>query len=159
MPDTRRHRVVALALVGVAVLSGVLLVGFLPSRVDGGVEPDVRRVLAWLQGAGAPEWVNYDFADFVANIGMFVPMGLVTALLLPRRAWWLAVPIGAALSGVLEFSQLLFLPERYASWTDVLANTIGASAGAFIGAAIRAIRMRRAASPTSGPRAPSLREL
>ncbi len=53
--------------------------GYLPSRVDGGVEPAVRRVLAWLQGLGAPEWVNYDFADFVANIGFFVPIGLVAA--------------------------------------------------------------------------------
>src|SRR5688572_1782736 len=40
----------ALAIAGAAVLAGVLVVGFLPSRVDGGVEPAVRRVLAWLQG-------------------------------------------------------------------------------------------------------------
>ena len=73
MPDTRRRRIIGLAAVGAACLAGVLLVGFLPSRVDGGVEPAVRRVLAWLQGLGAPEWVNYDFADFVANVGFFIP--------------------------------------------------------------------------------------
>ena len=145
MPDTRRRRIIGLAAVGAACLAGVLLVGFLPSRVDGGVEPAVRRVLAWLQGLGAPEWVNYDFADFVANIGFFVPIGLIAALLLPWRAWWLAIPIGAALSGLLELGQYLFLPERFASWTDVAANTAGAVIGALIGAAIRAIRMRRAA--------------
>ena len=140
---TSPRRIVVLALVGGACLAGVLLVGFLPSRVDGGVEPAVRRVLAWLQGLGAPEWVNYDFADFVANIGFFIPIGLVAALLLPWRMWWLAIPIGAALSALLELGQYLFLPERFASWTDVAANTAGAVVGALIGAGIRAIVMRR----------------
>lgn len=143
MPENRRRRVIALVVVGVACLAGVLLVGYLPSRVDGGVEPAVRRVLAWLQGLGAPEWINYDFADFVANIAFFVPIGLVSALLLPWGAWWLAIPLGAALSGLLELGQFLFLPERFASWTDVAANTAGAVIGALIGAAIRASGMRR----------------
>ena len=124
--------------------------GLLPSRVDGGVEPAVRRVLAWLQGLGAPEWVNYDFADFVANVGFFVPIGLVAALLLPWRIWWLAIPAGAALSAALELGQALFLPERYASATDVLANTVGATLGALIAAAIRAASRRRV--PRSAPR-------
>jgi len=146
VPQNRR-RYVVLTIVGVACLVGVLLVGYLPNRVDGGVEPAVRRVLAWLQGLGAPEWVNYDFADFAANIAFFVPIGLVAALLLPRRMWWLAIPIGAALSAGLEAGQYLFLPERFASVTDVVANTLGAILGALIGAAIRAARMRRSASP------------
>ena len=155
MPENRR-RIFLLVLVGAACLAGVLLVGFLPSRVDGGVEPAVRRVLAWLQGLGAPEWVNYDFADFTANIGFFVPIGLVAALLLPWRVWWLAIPLGAALSGLLELGQYLFLPERYASWTDVVANTVGALVGALIGAAIRAARRRRGRG-VSSPQAASPR--
>ena len=142
-----------LVLVGAVCLAGMLLVGYLPTPVDGGVEPTVRRVLAWLQSLGAPGWVDYDFADFVANIGFFVPIGLVAALLLPWRVWWLAIPLGAALSGLLELGQFLFLPARYASWTDVAANTAGALIGALIGAAIRAIRMRRAASPPPARRA------
>lgn len=145
-----RRRVALLAAAGATVLAGVLLVGLLPSRVDGGVEPAVRRVLAWLQGLGAPEWVNYDFADFVANVGFFVPIGLIAALLLGRM-WGLAIPLGAALSGALELGQALFLPERYASWTDVLANTLGAVVGALIGAAVRAVRRRRAPAPRPAP--------
>ncbi|MGN6502464.1 MAG: VanZ family protein [Pseudolysinimonas sp.] len=140
---TRRRRIVLLGGAAVLVLAGVLVVGYLPSRVDGGVEPAVRRVLAWLQALGAPAWVDYDLADFVANIAFFVPIGLLAALLLPWRMWWLAIPVGALLSGALEFGQYLFLPERYASWSDVLANSIGALLGALIGAAIRATRHRR----------------
>jgi glycopeptide antibiotics resistance protein len=139
-----RRRIVVLACVGVAVLAGVLVVGYLPSRVDGGLEPTVRRMLAWLQSLGAPPWVDYDFADFVGNIAFFVPIGLIAALLLPWRVWWLAIPISAALSGALELGQFLFLPQRYASLTDVLANTLGAIAGALIGASLRSIKPRAA---------------
>jgi VanZ family protein len=155
-----RRRLVLLAAAAVLVLVGVLVVGYLPSRVDGGVEPTVRRVLAWLQDHGAPAWVDYDVADFLANIGFFVPIGLVGALLLPWRMWWLAVPAGALLSAAVEFGQYLFLPERYASASDVLANTAGALLGALIGAAARAARRqrggttelsRREASPRPAP--------
>jgi VanZ family protein len=142
-----RRRIVVLVIVGVVLLAGVLLVGFLPTRVDGGVEHQVRGFVDWLRGLGAPDWVDYDLMDFLANIGFFVPVGVIAALLLPWRVWWLAIPIGAALSGALELGQALFLPARYASLTDVLANTIGALIGALIGAAIRNLRMRRAPLP------------
>jgi len=143
--EFRRRRVVLLVVAGVAVLAGVLLVGLLPNRVDGGVEGPIRAFIDTLQAAGAPAWVNYDLVDFLANIGFFVPIGLVAALLLPWRMWWLAIPIGLALSTALELGQALFLPERYASATDVLANTLGAVLGALIGAATRrAVSRRRA---------------
>jgi glycopeptide antibiotics resistance protein len=129
--------------VALVVLAGVLLIGFLPSPVDGGVEPLVRRVLAWLQGLGAPAWVDYDFAQAVANVVFFVPVGFLAALLLPRKLWWLAIPIGAVLSFAIEFGQLLFLPHRFASWGDVAANTIGAVLGAVIGFATRLAMGRR----------------
>src|SRR3954469_2689324 len=134
---------VALIVVAIAVLGGVLVVGFLPSPVDGGVEPLVRRVLAWLQRLGAPAWVDYDFAQAVANVAFFVPVGLLGALLLPRRMWWVAIPIGAVLSFAIEFGQLLFLPHRFASWADVAANAIGAVLGALIGFATRLAVGRR----------------
>jgi VanZ family protein len=149
-----KTRVVVLAAVGVAVLAGVLLIGYLPSRVDGGVEPLVRRVLAMAQAAGAPEWVNYEFAGFLGNVGFFVPVGLIAALLLPRRFWWLAIPIGVVLSAALELGQALFLPDRVASPSDVLANSIGAGLGALLGAAIRAVRRPGASPRPARPAAP-----
>jgi len=150
------RRIVVLGCVGVAVLAGVLLVGLLPDRVDGGVERPIRAFIDTLQAAGAPAWVNYDLVDFVANIVFFVPIGLLAALLLPWRVWWLGMPIGLALSAALELGQAVFLPERYASLTDVIANTLGAVIGALLGAAIRSVRMRRAPAqrpvPRSAPR-------
>ena len=144
-----KSRVVVLVGAAVAALAGVLVVGLLPNRVDGGVERPIRAFVDTLRAAGL-EWVTYDLIDFVANVGFFVPIGLIAALLLPWRVWWLAIPLGAALSGALELGQALFLPERYASWTDVLANSLGAALGALVGAAIRAASRRRA--PRSAPR-------
>jgi VanZ family protein len=137
------RRVVVLAIAGLVLLACVLVVGLLPTRVDGGVEVQVRAFVDALRAAGAPLWVDYDLIDFLANIAFFVPVGLIAALLLPHRLWWLAIPIGAALSGALELGQALFLPQRYASITDVIANTIGAALGALIGAAILSAGMRR----------------
>lgn len=140
-----------LAVVAVLVLAGVLVVGLLPDRVDGGVEHQVRAFVDDLRAAGLT-WATYDLVDFVANILFFVPIGLVAALLLPRRIWWLAIPIGAVLSAALELGQAAFLPQRYASATDVLANTAGGVLGALIGLALRQIIARQAASRRRAPR-------
>ena len=94
---------------------------------------------------GAPDWVNYDFADFVANIAFFIPIGL------SRRCCCRGGCGGWRSRSALRSRQCsssastLFLPERYASSTDVAANTAGAVVGALIGAGIRAIRMRTVA--------------
>lgn len=154
MSASRSRRVVVLVVAAVLLLAGVLVVGLLPTRVDGGVERPVRAFIDVLRAAGL-DWVSYDLIDFVANVGFFVPIGLVAALLLPWRVWWLAMPLGAALSGALELGQALFLPERYASATDVLANSIGTVLGALIGAALRASSRRGALQrpvPRSAPR-------
>ncbi|MGE3192651.1 MAG: VanZ family protein [Microbacteriaceae bacterium] len=144
-----RSRVVVPAVAGALVLAGVLLIGLLPDRVDGGVERPIRAFIDTLQEAGAPGWVNYDLVDFLANILFFVPIGLLGALLLPRRMWWLAMPAGLLLSAALELGQAAFLPERYASWTDVLANTLGAVLGALLGMATRQAVARRRARPAA----------
>lgn len=139
----KTRRVVVLAALGVAVLGGVLLVGLLPTRVDGGVEGQVRAFVDQLRAAGLT-WVDYDLIDFLANVGFFVPVGFLAGMLLPQRIWWLAIPAGGLLSAAIEFGQYVFLPDRYASWTDVLANTIGALLGALLARALRAAWRPRA---------------
>ncbi|MEO8093555.1 MAG: hypothetical protein ABI632_01355 [Pseudolysinimonas sp.] len=52
-----------------------------------------------------------------------VVLAIVAGVLLPWRMWWLAIPIGAAPSGAVEFGQYLFLPELYASWTSFAATS------------------------------------
>jgi len=47
----------------------------------------VDVVLRLAQSHTATAWLSYDRAEFLANIGMFVPVGAIGALWLPRRAW------------------------------------------------------------------------
>ena len=70
--------------------------------------------------------------DIVANILLFVPLGFLYALIRRHpatangaRVFWLAF----ALSSAIEISQS-FQPGRYSSPADVLANAVGAWAGA-----------------------------
>ncbi|MGM0929763.1 MAG: VanZ family protein [Actinomycetota bacterium] len=59
---------------------------------------------------------------------MFVPLGFLTALLLPSGWRWLTR--GALLLSVaIEWCQASFLPGRHASLQDGWVNTLGASIG------------------------------
>jgi glycopeptide antibiotics resistance protein len=126
----------------------VFAVGYWPVPVDRGIRAALTAVFDRLSAAGAPSWLDYGHVEFAANIVMFVPLGVLIALLLPRWEWWLAPIIGLALSLAIEFGQALLLPERFATPFDVLANTTGATIGALLVTALRlALRRRRDPTP------------
>jgi len=102
----------------------------------------VRDSLAWLTERGLPAWVTYDVVEFAANVVLFVPFGAFLALALPMRILWPTI-LGLALSLAIEFSQAVFLPARFATVSDIVANAAGAFLGAFLGASSLAIRRRR----------------
>ena len=89
----------------------------------------VRAALAWLHSIGVP--LSYSTTEFVANIVLFVPFGVLVGLLTRWRPW-LVVLAGALTSGVIELAQLLFLPDRVADVRDVVANTLGTGLGVLI---------------------------
>lgn len=125
-------RKVAVRVLAALTLVAVFAIGYWPVPVDRGVRSLLGSVLDRLAAAGAPGWVDYAHLEFGANIVMFVPLGVLIALLLPRWEWWLAPIIGLALSLAIEFGQALLLPERFATPLDVLANTAGATIGALV---------------------------
>ena len=119
-----------LAVVYLLALAGIL---FWPSPVDRPIDGALTHTIDWLHNHGVPGWlVGYRKIEFVANILLFVPFGIVLALRLPRRRWFFAVPLAAAVSGAVELAQALFLPQRFPAWSDVLANTSGALIGALL---------------------------
>jgi len=77
--------------------------------------------------------ISYDALEFTANIGMFIPIGALVAVL--SRHWWLAVVVGIALTCGIEFMQQL-LPARYPEVRDILSNTLGATIGASVVASV-----------------------
>lgn len=106
-----------------------------PTPLDRGYESSIDSLLATLHRNGIPSWFGYHKLEFTANVAMFVPLGFLLALALPRRYIWLAALIVPALSGSIELLQSAFLAERFASVLDVAANTIGGYVGA-IGAVL-----------------------
>nr|WP_201471246.1 VanZ family protein [Microbacterium hydrocarbonoxydans] len=97
------------------------------------------RVLRALHNLGVPESFDYNEIEFVANIGMFVPLGFLLGLALARKAWWVAIFLLPAFSGAIEFTQGIALDERVSTVLDVLANTIGGYTGLLLAMILRAM--------------------
>ena len=78
--------------------------------------------------------ISYEALEVAANVGMFVPIGVLVAML--SRHWWIAFVVGIALTCGIEFTQL-FLPARFPSVSDLAANSTGALIGAVMVALFR----------------------
>lgn len=87
----------------------------------------VRTVLGWINSAGIA--LTYSATEFLANIALFVPFGILVSLLRPRWPAWTVVALGLATSCAIELAQLLFLPHRVSDVRDLVANTLGTVVG------------------------------
>ena len=71
--------------------------------------------------------------EFALNALMVVPLVWLAALVWPRWSWERWTAYAFAGSCAVELLQGLFLPMRSAQFADVVANTLGAAAGAIVG--------------------------
>lgn len=92
-------------------------------------ESGVRTVTEVVRGLGFSSVTGLQ-VEIWLNVLLFVPLGLLGSLLWRRVPWWWWVGAGLVLSGVLELTQLWFLPDGVAMVSDLLANTLGAFMGA-----------------------------
>lgn len=118
-------------------LVGLAFVGVWPTPVDRPLAGLLRDVIDAVRGHPLTAGITYMHVEGAANVLLFVPFGVIVALILPTRRWWLAVAGGALTSAAIETVQYLALSQRQASLGDVLNNTLGALLGA---AAVRIIR-------------------
>ncbi len=139
---TRHRRPLAALTTAYLALVGWITLG--PQPLDGDGQALLARVVDAVADVPLLAWLDVPMVEFAANIAMFAPVGLLFVLLLGRRRWWLAVLAGLALTCAIEFTQQ-FLPTRVPDPRDLLANGLGAALGA--GAAVLAIRHRRAGAP------------
>lgn len=113
-------------LVSLLVLGAITLK---PTTVDQGYGTQIAQLLRLLHRLGFPAWFGYNELEFTANCAMFVPLGVFLAMALAPRLRWLGFLILPALSAAIELIQLIFLPARFATVSDVVANSLGAWAG------------------------------
>jgi glycopeptide antibiotics resistance protein len=135
--DRRLRRGEGFTILAVLVAMGLIL--FWPTHVDAPLYGPLLASLRWLHDHGIPEWFDYAFVEFTANILLFVPLGALVASLLMRPLWWASAVIGLTFSLVAEFTQEVFLPGRTGSAGDLVANTAGALLG---GAVVRLVARR-----------------
>ena len=120
-------------------LSVVLLATMWPTPLDQGYGAAIDKFLAVLHRNGIPMWFGYNKLEFSANILMFLPLGFLIALLLPAKTWWLSLLICPAISIGIELTQSVALSARFATITDVIANSTGALLGILLAVVVRAV--------------------
>jgi VanZ family protein len=91
--------------------------------------------VAWLSQVGtraglpAP-LVEPSRVEFICNVLILMPLSLLGSVLLPRLDWRDWTAYGFVLSGTVELLQAVLLPDRSATFSDVVANTSGILMGA-----------------------------
>ncbi len=126
------HRHPFLSVVTTAYLAFVGWVTLTPAS-DAPTQSDlVLRVLARLQRYDHMEWLTYDRAEYLANVALFLPVGLFLLLLFGTRFWWLAVASALVMTSLIETAQR-GIPGRVSDERDIAANTMGAVVGVAVG--------------------------
>jgi len=136
----------------VALIGYLLFVGFtvwLPASVSMKVTGLVGVVARWVSDAGIASYSQSAVVlEFLANVALFVPVGLLLPFAFSRLQLWQVVVIGALMSGLIESVQG-FMPSRFPTISDVIANSLGTLIGGAIAVLLAALLMAR---PSRTPR-------
>ena len=109
-------------------LVALALIVFLPAEEAGRVTGIIGWAADVLASFGAPREPSALVLDFVANIVLFVPFGLLVWLAFPRLDWRIVLVSGCLVSVGIEVVQLA-IPSRFPAVSDVIANTAGTGVG------------------------------
>lgn len=97
------------------------------SELSGGV----LSLDTWLEST---TWTSGRLYEFVANVVVFVPWGVLVLLALGARWWWAVASAGLVLTLAIEIIQIP-LP-RISDPRDLVANVLGTLVGVVIGLVI-----------------------
>ncbi|MGV0110179.1 VanZ family protein [Arthrobacter sp. CP30] len=128
---------------------GLVVLSPLPVDRDGGTA--LRAALADLHRAGWPSWLGYRFVESTSNVILFVPFGMFFFILAPRGLRRFGPVTGLALSVGIELAQLIALPQRVASLSDIAANSLGVVIGSGVAWTATRVRDGVAADRTGAP--------
>lgn len=140
------HRHPFLAVLTGGYLAFVAWLTLTPQPIDADRQQLIVRALDALHRRGYLETLDYDRLEFVANIGLFVPVGMFLLILFGSRLWWLAGLGSFALTLAIESAQTQ-IPGRVSDGRDLLANTVGGLIGVAVALVVTmpaTLRRRRA---------------
>jgi len=122
------HRHPFLSLLSLAYLAFIGLVTLTPGSDQPDYQGLAARVLARLERYPSLDPVSgrlsIERIEFLANIGLFVPLGVFLLILVGSRLWFVAMMAGVVLTSMIESVQKT-IPGRVSDPRDVAANSIG----------------------------------
>jgi len=132
------HRHPFLSLLTLLYLGFVGLVTLTPGSEQPDYSAWAARVLARLQRYPdldpLTSRLSVERVEFLANVGLFVPLGVFLLLLVGTRLWLVALAAGIVLTSMIENIQRE-IPGRVSDPRDVAANSIGM----FVGIAVAVV--------------------
>lgn len=143
------HRHPVLSLLTGGYLAFVAWLTLTPQVDAAGRISVIYRVLDALHRRGYLLSIEDNQVEFLANIALFVPVGMFLLLLFGTRLWWVALAASFAMTTFIEIAQRS-IPGRVPDERDLMANGLGAVIGVLIAlvltlpAALRRHRQRRA---------------
>lgn len=143
------HRHPVLSLLTGGYLAFVAWLTLTPQVDAAGHIAIIYRVLAALHRRGYLLSIDDTELEFLANIALFVPVGMFLLLLFGTRLWWVALAASFAMTTFIEIAQRS-IPGRVPDERDLMANGLGAVIGVLIAlvltlpATLRRRRQRRA---------------
>jgi len=140
------HRHPVLSLLTLIYLGFVGLVTLTPASGQPDYSDLAARVLARLERypdlAPLTSRLSVERVEFLANIGLFVPLGVFLLLLVGTRLWLVALVAGVVLTSMIENIQRS-IPGRVSDPRDVAANSIGMVIGIALGVVLTLPATRR----------------
>ncbi|MBH0055255.1 MULTISPECIES: VanZ family protein [unclassified Salinibacterium] len=134
----RRHPYLSAATFSyLAVVAWLTLSPQAPDQRDG----PLWQLAVFLDRFSATQWLTFNDLEFVANIALFVPLGLFFVLLVGKRRWWLALALAVVLTSGIEWVQQ-FIPSRVSDVRDIVSNSLGATIGVVVTLSVAAARER-----------------
>ena len=131
------------------LLLGVYVV-FLLFALFSPTSGDQSNAVKWLgtvlDGLGVPDRLTtFDRLEVLANVLIIAPVTLLGSGIWPSHTWRDWTAFGFVAASMVELFQGLVLPERQASFSDIVANTAGALFGALLAIlVVRGLRLRAA---------------
>ena len=138
--DNKKSRSPANRVGGVSITLFVIYLGILfwasfnPQPID--AKGPIHALTMWLVDLAKAnqdlKWLDYNMIESIANVLLYIPLGLGIAALVKGLPWWGDVLLGVAVTLTAEFGQMLFLPNRFATVMDVWNNSLGVLLGVVI---------------------------
>lgn len=139
---TRRQRILLSVIILFVAAAGWLTLGPPPVADNGWLS----WALGWFRSDGDVNWPAFLRLEFLANIVLFVPVGMAFYVLTGRRNWWHALILAIALSVTIEIVQGS-VGDRVPDLRDFAANALGAGIGIVVAVRVHRRKTSRAVTP------------